>query len=98
MSARHEARDIATIDIARRAAAAGVEAIELLCLVIPVDGEQVAADLNARSLPGVHFVNQPFIPVEHVTPTRMGHVVFFVPKERAREISDFYTDRLQFRG
>jgi catechol 2,3-dioxygenase-like lactoylglutathione lyase family enzyme len=27
----------------------------------------------------------------------MGHVVFFVPKERAREISDFYTDRLQFR-
>jgi uncharacterized protein YbbC (DUF1343 family) len=28
-----------------------------------INGEQVAADLNARSLPGVHFVNQPFIPV-----------------------------------
>ena len=33
-------------------------------------------------------MNKPFMPVEHVTPTRMGHVVFFVPKDRAREISD----------
>jgi uncharacterized protein YbbC (DUF1343 family) len=28
-----------------------------------INGEEVAALLNAKSLPGVHFVNQPFIPV-----------------------------------
>jgi uncharacterized protein YbbC (DUF1343 family) len=28
-----------------------------------INGEEVAAVLNAKSLPGVHFVNQPFIPV-----------------------------------
>jgi uncharacterized protein YbbC (DUF1343 family) len=28
-----------------------------------ITGEEVAAVLNAKSLPGVHFVNQPFIPV-----------------------------------
>jgi len=28
-----------------------------------VSGEEIAAELNARSLPGVHFANQPFIPV-----------------------------------
>ena len=28
-----------------------------------INGEEVAAALNAKSLPGVHFVNQPFIPV-----------------------------------
>lgn len=28
-----------------------------------IDGEEKAAELNARNLPGVHFVNQPFIPV-----------------------------------
>jgi uncharacterized protein YbbC (DUF1343 family) len=28
-----------------------------------INGEEIAAVLNARSLPGVHFVNQPFIPV-----------------------------------
>jgi uncharacterized protein YbbC (DUF1343 family) len=28
-----------------------------------INGEDIAAVLNARSLPGVHFVNQPFIPV-----------------------------------
>jgi catechol 2,3-dioxygenase-like lactoylglutathione lyase family enzyme len=42
-------------------------------------------------------LNHPLQPAPHVAPTRMGHVVFFVPKDRAREISDFYTDRLQFR-
>jgi catechol 2,3-dioxygenase-like lactoylglutathione lyase family enzyme len=46
---------------------------------------------------GPDRLNRPFMPAERVTPTRMGHVVFFVPKDRAREISDFYTDRLQFR-
>ena len=52
---------------------------------------------KAKAVPGASRMNKPFMPVEHVTPTRMGHVVFFVPKDRAREISDFYTDRLQFR-
>ena len=28
-----------------------------------IKGEEIAAVLNAKSLPGVHFVNQPFIPV-----------------------------------
>jgi uncharacterized protein YbbC (DUF1343 family) len=28
-----------------------------------INGDEVAAALNAKSLPGVHFVNQPFIPV-----------------------------------
>jgi uncharacterized protein YbbC (DUF1343 family) len=28
-----------------------------------INGEEIAAVLNAKSLPGVHFVNQPFIPV-----------------------------------
>jgi len=28
-----------------------------------MSGEDVAAELNARNLPGVHFANQPFIPV-----------------------------------
>jgi len=28
-----------------------------------INGEEIAAALNAKSLPGVHFVNQPFIPV-----------------------------------
>jgi len=28
-----------------------------------INGEEVAALLNAKSLPGLHFVNQPFIPV-----------------------------------
>lgn len=28
-----------------------------------INGEEVAADLNARNLPGLHFANQPFIPV-----------------------------------
>jgi uncharacterized protein YbbC (DUF1343 family) len=28
-----------------------------------INGDEVAAVLNAKSLPGVHFVNQPFIPV-----------------------------------
>ena len=28
-----------------------------------INGEEVAAALNAKSLPGIHFVNQPFIPV-----------------------------------
>ncbi len=28
-----------------------------------INGEEVAAVLNAKNLPGVHFVNQPFIPV-----------------------------------
>ncbi len=28
-----------------------------------IDGEQVAEALNARNLPGVHFANQPYIPV-----------------------------------
>ena len=28
-----------------------------------ISGEEIAAELNARSLPGVHFANQPFIPV-----------------------------------
>lgn len=28
-----------------------------------IDGEEIAALLNAKGLPGVHFVNQPFIPV-----------------------------------
>ena len=28
-----------------------------------MSGEEVAAALNARGLPGVHFANQPFIPV-----------------------------------
>jgi uncharacterized protein YbbC (DUF1343 family) len=28
-----------------------------------INGEEVAASLNAKNLPGVHFVNQPFIPV-----------------------------------
>jgi catechol 2,3-dioxygenase-like lactoylglutathione lyase family enzyme len=52
---------------------------------------------TVKTVPAAERMNKPFMPVEHVTPTRMGHVVFFVPKERAREISDFYTDRLQFR-
>lgn len=42
-------------------------------------------------------LNHPLQPAEQVAPSRMGHVVFFVPKENARQISDFYTDRLQFR-
>jgi uncharacterized protein YbbC (DUF1343 family) len=28
-----------------------------------INGEEIAATLNAKALPGVHFVNQPFIPV-----------------------------------
>jgi uncharacterized protein YbbC (DUF1343 family) len=28
-----------------------------------IDGEEVATELNAHNLPGVHFMNQPFIPV-----------------------------------
>jgi uncharacterized protein YbbC (DUF1343 family) len=28
-----------------------------------INGEEVAAELNARNLPGLHFANQPFIPV-----------------------------------
>jgi uncharacterized protein YbbC (DUF1343 family) len=28
-----------------------------------INGEEIAADLNAREIPGVHFVNQPFVPV-----------------------------------
>jgi len=28
-----------------------------------INGEEIAAVLNAKTLPGVHFVNQPFIPV-----------------------------------
>jgi uncharacterized protein YbbC (DUF1343 family) len=28
-----------------------------------INGEEIAESLNAKSLPGVHFVNQPFIPV-----------------------------------
>jgi uncharacterized protein YbbC (DUF1343 family) len=28
-----------------------------------IDGEEVATELNAENLPGVHFMNQPFIPV-----------------------------------
>jgi len=28
-----------------------------------INGEEVAAALNAKGLPGIHFVNQPFIPV-----------------------------------
>jgi uncharacterized protein YbbC (DUF1343 family) len=28
-----------------------------------INGEEIAATLNAKGLPGVHFVNQPFIPV-----------------------------------
>jgi uncharacterized protein YbbC (DUF1343 family) len=28
-----------------------------------INGEEIAAILNSKSLPGVHFVNQPFIPV-----------------------------------
>jgi len=28
-----------------------------------INGEEIAAVLNAKNLPGVHFVNQPFIPV-----------------------------------
>ncbi len=52
---------------------------------------------KVKAVSAAERMNKPFMPVEHVTPTRMGHVVFFVPKDRAREISDFYTDRLQFR-
>src|SRR5271165_2162773 len=28
-----------------------------------INGEEVAAELNSKNLPGLHFVNQPFIPV-----------------------------------
>jgi uncharacterized protein YbbC (DUF1343 family) len=40
-----------------------------------INGEEVAADLNARQLPGVHFVNQPFVPVSGLyTGRRCGGV------------------------
>ena len=28
-----------------------------------MDGEEVAAQLNEKNLPGIHFTNQPFVPV-----------------------------------
>jgi uncharacterized protein YbbC (DUF1343 family) len=40
-----------------------------------INGEEVAAELNARDLAGVHFVNQPFVPVSGLyTGRRCGGV------------------------
>jgi len=52
-----------------------------------MDGEAIAAALNARDLSGVHFVNQPFVPVSGL-----------FAGQRCRGVGVKVTDRVEVRS
>jgi catechol 2,3-dioxygenase-like lactoylglutathione lyase family enzyme len=59
-------------------------------------GLRVAAPKTIVDAPPADRRNRPFAPVA-VKPRRIGHVVYFVSKDKQKEGSDFYTGKLGFR-